>query len=50
VLEANDGTTLFLTVYYPLRAAWAGRSLVVGTVDEQILIFEHFADELDRAR
>jgi hypothetical protein len=49
-LEADDGTTLFLTAYYPFRAVWAGRSLIVGTVDEQILIFEHFADELDRAR
>jgi hypothetical protein len=47
-LEAEDGTTRFLTVYYPLRAAWAGRSLVVSTVDEQILIFERFADELER--
>ena len=49
-LEAADGTMRFLTAYYPFRAVWAGRSLVVGTVDEQILIFEHVADKLDRAR
>jgi hypothetical protein len=47
-LEADDGATLFLTVYYPFRVAWAGRSLIVGTVDEQILIFERLADELAR--
>jgi hypothetical protein len=49
-LEAADGTMLFLTAYYPFRALWAGRSLVVGTVDDQVLIFERFADELDRGR
>jgi hypothetical protein len=48
-LEADDGTRVFLTAYYPFRAVWAGRSLLVGTVDEQILIFERLADELERA-
>lgn len=49
-LEHEDGTRLLLTVYHPFRAAWAGTSLLVGTVDQQLLRFDDFVEPLDRLR
>jgi hypothetical protein len=44
--EDAEGTILSMIVYRPFRAAWLGRSLVVGTVDYELLLFENVLDGL----
>ncbi len=39
--EGADGTSLSMAAYYPFRAAWLESSLLVSTVDYQLLLFEN---------
>ena len=36
-----------MTCYYPFTAVWAGRSLLVATVDGELLMFECLRDVLE---
>jgi len=47
-LRSAQGTTLRLLCHYPFGVAWAGRSLVVGTVDGELLFFADLASVLDQ--
>ena len=49
-LTADDGFTTSMTVYYPFRLAWIGRSLLVSCVHAGLLLFENLADGLDDLR
>ena len=42
-LKADDGVTLSMTVYYPFRLAWVGRSLLVSSIGCGLLLFEDLA-------
>lgn len=46
-LRAADGRRVTLTCYYPFQAAWAGGSLVVGTLHGELLMFAALAAILD---
>jgi len=46
-LTADAGITITLTVYYPFRLAWVGRSLFVSSAESGLLLFRDLADELD---
>jgi hypothetical protein len=43
----EDGVSVTMTCYYPFGVAWAGRSLLVSTVDGELLFFERFTDVLN---
>lgn len=45
-LSANSGEIVDLLCYYPMTAAWAGRSLIVATGAAELLLFEDLADTL----
>jgi len=45
-LKADDGPTLSMTVYYPFRLAWVGRSLLVSSIQCGLLLFEGLADSI----
>jgi hypothetical protein len=40
---------VLLTCYYPYGVAWTGRSLLVGTVNGELLLFERLMDVLETA-
>jgi hypothetical protein len=44
--ERAGSGRLSMTVYHPFRVAWLGRSLLVCTVDGQLLLFENLLDDL----
>jgi hypothetical protein len=44
--ERAGGRSLSMTVYHPFRIAWLKRSLLVCTVDGQLLLFENLLDDL----
>lgn len=50
MFERADGACLSMTVHHPFRAAWLGRSLLVNTVDQQLLLFEGVLDDLAACR
>jgi len=35
-----------MTCYYPFTVAWAGSSLLVSTIEGELLLFEDLVDEL----
>ena len=45
-LETTRGVTLVLPCDFPFRVAWAGRSLLVGMVGGQLLMFDRLLDRL----
>ena len=45
-LKADDGYTVSMTVYYPFRLAWVGRSLLVSSIGCGLMLFEDFADAI----
>jgi hypothetical protein len=45
-LESADGRRMALTCYYPLRLAWIGTSLLVSTLEREVLLFDALADTL----
>jgi len=45
-LKADDGYTVSMTVYYPFRLAWVGRSLLVSSIGCGLLLFEGLADSI----
>ena len=45
-LKADDGPTLSMTVYYPFRLAWVGRSLLVSSIGCGLSLFENLADAI----
>ena len=47
-LKADDGDTVSMTVYYPFRLAWVGRSLLVSSIGCGLLLFEDLAETLSR--
>jgi hypothetical protein len=44
--ERAGSDSLSMIVYHPFRVAWLGRSLLVCTVDGQLLLFENLLDDL----
>jgi hypothetical protein len=48
-LTRDDGLTLLMTVYQPMRAEWVGHSLLVSSAQNGMLLFERFVDELAAA-
>ena len=36
-----------MTFYYPFSAVWAGRSLLIATVEGELLLFESLQDVLE---
>ena len=45
-LTRDDGFTLLMTVYQPLRVLWVDRSLLVSSAQNGLLLFESFVEEL----
>jgi hypothetical protein len=45
--STSDARTRWLTVYYPMLAAWLGDSLVLSTGDRELLVFEDLARQVD---
>jgi hypothetical protein len=45
-LESDDGQRASMTCYYPFTTAWAGRSLVVATIQGELLFFEDLVGAL----
>jgi hypothetical protein len=45
-ISCADGRQARLFCYYPFGAAWAGRSLVIGTVLGEVLWFEGLQDQI----
>ena len=45
--QSVDGCTLAMTCYYAFRLAWAGRALVVSTVEREVLLFPNLIDALE---
>lgn len=50
VLERVDGVRRELACYYPVRVAWTGDGLLVGTVDRELLLFNNLRATLERLR
>jgi hypothetical protein len=46
-LTSSEGASVALACYRPVRVAWAGRSLFVGTWDHEIILFERLRDRLE---
>jgi hypothetical protein len=46
-LESDRGNRISITCYYPFTVAWAGDSLVVATVEGELLIFEKLLGALE---
>jgi hypothetical protein len=46
-LESDRGHRLSMTCYYPFTTAWAGTSLVVATIQGEILLFEDLVGALE---
>jgi hypothetical protein len=42
-LESDACGSLTMTCYYPFKLAWAGTSLVVSTLERELLLFENLA-------
>jgi hypothetical protein len=47
-LVSDRGTRISMTCYYPFTVAWAGGSLLVATIEGELLLFENLAVELER--
>jgi hypothetical protein len=47
--DAADGRRLAMTCHYPLRLAWLGDSLLVSTMERELLLFQNLLSALDRA-
>jgi hypothetical protein len=47
--ETVDGRAVSMTCFYPLRVAWTGRSLLVSTVQRDLLLFEDMIEHLESA-
>ena len=45
-LVSDRGIAIAMTCYYPFTVAWAGSSLLVSTIEGELLLFEDLADEL----
>jgi hypothetical protein len=45
-LESHDGRTVSMTCYYPIGLGWVGDSLLVGTIDQELLLFERLSRHL----
>jgi hypothetical protein len=45
-LKADDGHTVSMTVYYPFRLAWVGRSLLVSSIGCGLMLFEDLAGSI----
>ena len=45
-LEADNGQSLSMTVFYPYRLAWVGRSLLVSSIGCGLSLFEGLADAI----
>jgi len=45
-LTADDGHTVSMTVYYPFRLAWVGRSLLVSSIGCGLMLFEDLAGSI----
>ena len=45
-LESDNGRSLSMTVYYPYRLAWVGRSLLVSSIGCGLSLFEGLADAI----
>jgi len=48
-LESADGRVLSMTCYYPFKVAWLGRSLLISTLPEDLLLFEDLVGSLSAA-
>jgi hypothetical protein len=46
-LISTDGDALAMRCYSPLRLAWAGDSLVVSTIEQELVMFDQLARLLD---
>lgn len=46
-IEHADGRAWSLICYYPFGVAWTGRSLLVGTTEGELLLFERLMDNLE---
>jgi hypothetical protein len=42
-LESADGCRLSMTCYYPIGVGWLGDSLLVGTIELELLLFENLS-------
>lgn len=47
-IEPTDGVRLSMTCYHPLRVAWIGPSLLVGTFQGELLLFQNLTERLRR--
>jgi hypothetical protein len=45
-LESTDGRATWLTCYYPYTLTWVGQSLLVGTIQRELLLFRNLATVL----
>jgi hypothetical protein len=45
-LESDNGQSLSMTVFYPYRLAWVGRSLLVSSIGCGLSLFEGLADAI----
>jgi len=45
-LESASGARRSMTCYWPYTVAWVGQSLLVGTRDGELLLFEHLLEAL----
>ncbi len=45
-LEGANGATMMMTCNRPFRVAWIGRTLLVGTIEGELLLFEKLLDVL----
>jgi 6-hydroxymethylpterin diphosphokinase MptE-like protein len=48
-LESAGGRVLSMTCYYPFKVAWLGRSLLISTLPEDLLLFEDLIGRLPAA-
>lgn len=48
LLESSTGVRVAMTCYYPFWLVWAGRSLVVATIQGEILLFEDLLGALEK--
>jgi len=46
-LESADGRAISLACYYPINLGWVENSLLVGTIEPELLLFENLATHLD---
>jgi hypothetical protein len=46
-VESADGRGLSMACYYPIGLGWVGESLLVGTIEQELLLFENLTARLE---